>query len=110
MPLLIHLAQERMFRPLSRADEAELANISSLPDCGTRLGNWLTEEQARGLLRVRTARLKGKRDYGVLALLVARELRRQELAQFEGRGHPPAGGSLAASRPLRQSGFVSFKK
>jgi integrase len=69
---------------LSREDAAELADVPNLPDRGTRLGNWLTKEQARELLRVPDrATLKGKRDYVILALLVACGLRREELAQLE---------------------------
>jgi site-specific recombinase XerD len=38
---------------------------------GTRLGNWLTREQAKELLAVPDrSTLKGKRDYVILALLV----------------------------------------
>ena len=69
---------------LSREDAAELSDVPNLPDRGTRLGNWLTKEQARELLRVPDrSTLKGKRDYVILALLVACGLRREELAQLE---------------------------
>ena len=51
---------------------------------GTRLGNWLTREQAKELLAVPDrSTLKGKRDYVILALLVGCALRRQELASLD---------------------------
>ena len=51
---------------------------------GTRLGNWLTREQAKELLGVPDrSTLKGKRDYVILALLVGCALRRQELASLD---------------------------
>ena len=51
---------------------------------GTRLGNWLTREQAKELLAVPDrSTLKGKRDYVILALLVGCALRRNELAELD---------------------------
>jgi integrase len=52
---------------------------------GTRLGNWLTREQAKELLAVPDrSTLKGKRDYVILALLVGcAALRRNELAELD---------------------------
>jgi integrase len=51
---------------------------------GTRLGNWLTREQAKALLAVPDrSTLKGKRDYVILALLGGCALRRQELATLD---------------------------
>jgi len=51
---------------------------------GTRLGNWLTREQARELLQVPDrSTLKGKRDHAILAVLVGCALRRDELATLE---------------------------
>jgi integrase len=64
----------------------EAANLSDVPNVrqkGTRLGNWLTREQAKELLAVPDRSiLKGKRDYVILALLVGCALRRQELASL----------------------------
>jgi integrase len=64
----------------------EAANLTDVPNArqkGTRLGNWLTREQAKELLAVpdRTT-LKGKRDYVIIALLVGCALRRRELASL----------------------------
>jgi integrase len=62
----------------------EAANLTAIPNVreqGTLLGNWLTREQAKELLTVPDrSRLKGKRDYCILALLVGCALRRRELA------------------------------
>jgi integrase len=64
----------------------EADNLSEIPNVrqkGTRLGNWLTREQAKELLAVPDrSTLKGKRDYVIIALLVGRALRRQELASL----------------------------
>jgi integrase len=51
---------------------------------GTRLGNWLTRDQAKELLTVPDrSKIKGKRDYVILALLLGCALRRQELASLD---------------------------
>jgi integrase len=64
----------------------EAANLSDIPNArqkGTRLGNWLTREQAKELLAVPDrSTLKGKRDYVIIALLVGCALRRRELASL----------------------------
>jgi integrase len=65
----------------------EAANLSDIPNVrqkGTRLGNWLTREQAKELLAVPDrSTLKGKRDYVIIALLVGCALRRRELASLK---------------------------
>jgi hypothetical protein len=66
----------------------EAANLTDVPNIrqkGTRLGNWLTREQAKELLAVpdRSTLNKGKRDYVILALLVGCALRRNELAELD---------------------------
>jgi len=65
----------------------EAANLTDVPNIwqtGRRLGNWLTREQARELLTVPDrSKLKGKRDYVIIALLVGCALRRQELASLK---------------------------
>ncbi len=51
---------------------------------GTRLGNWLTKEQARELLTVPDrSTIKDKRDYCILAMPVGCALRREELATLD---------------------------
>jgi integrase len=65
-------------------DAASLSEVPNIRQKGTRLGNWLTREQAKELLTVpNRSTLKGKRDYVILALLVGCALRRQELATLD---------------------------
>jgi integrase len=65
-------------------EAASLTDIPNISQKGTRLGNWLTREQAKELLAVPDrASLKGKRDYVILALLVGCALRRNELAELD---------------------------
>ncbi len=65
-------------------EAASLTDIPNVRQQGTRLGNWLTREQAKELLAVPDrSTLKGKRDYVILALLVGCALRRKELAALE---------------------------
>ncbi len=69
---------------LGAEEAANLTDIPNLRQQGTRLGNWLTKEQARELLMVPARNtLKGKRDYAILALLVGCGLRRRELAGLD---------------------------
>lgn len=68
---------------LSSEEAASLTDVPNVRQSGTRLGNWLSKEQARELLAVpdrSTAR--GKRDYAILAVLVGCALRRRELASL----------------------------
>ena len=68
---------------LSAEEAANLTEIPNIRQKGTRLGNWLTKEQARELLAVPDRSTpKGKRDYALLALLVGCALRRRELASL----------------------------
>lgn len=61
-----------------------LSEVPNIRQQGTRLGNWLTREQAKELLAVPDrSTLKGKRDYVILALLVGCALRRLELATLD---------------------------
>jgi len=66
---------------LSLEEASHLTDVPNIRQQGTRLGNWLTRDQARELLTVpdRETR-KGQRDYAILALLVGCALRRAELA------------------------------
>jgi integrase len=67
------------------AEEAsQMADIPNIRQRGTRLGNWLTREQAKELLAVPDrSTLKGKRDYVILGLLTGCALRRNELAMLD---------------------------
>ena len=68
---------------LSAEEAANLTDVPNVRQKGTRLGNWLTKEQARELLAVPDrSTLKGRRDYAILALLVGCALRRRELASL----------------------------
>jgi integrase len=65
-------------------EAASLAGVPNLSQKGTRVGNWLTRDQAKQLLTVPDrSKIKGKRDYVILALLLGCALRRQELARLE---------------------------
>jgi site-specific recombinase XerD len=65
-------------------EAANLAGVPNLSQKGTRLGNWLTRDQAKELLTVpNRSKIKGKRDYVILALLLGCALRRQELASLD---------------------------
>jgi site-specific recombinase XerD len=65
-------------------EAANLAGVPNLTQKGTRVGNWLTRDQAKELLRVPDrSKIKGKRDYVILALLLGCALRRQELASLD---------------------------
>jgi integrase len=65
-------------------DAASLSQVPNIRQKGTRMGNWLTREQAKELLAVPDrSTLKGQRDYVILALLVGCALRRNELAELE---------------------------
>ena len=65
-------------------EAASLAGVPNLSQKGTRVGNWLTRDQAKELLAVPDrSKIKGKRDYVILALLLGCALRRQELASLD---------------------------
>ena len=69
---------------LGAEEASEMSNIPNVRQNGTRLGNWLTKEQAKELLAVPDrSTLKGKRDFMILALLTACALRRNELAMLD---------------------------
>ena len=64
-------------------EASQMSDVPNVAQRGTRLGNWLTKEQARELLAVPDrSTIKGKRDYVILALLVGCALRRRELASL----------------------------
>jgi integrase len=69
---------------LGAEQAAQMADIPNIRQQGTRLGNWLTREQAKELLTVPNRdTLKGRRDVAILALLVGCALRRAELAALK---------------------------
>ncbi len=69
---------------VSAEDAAQMTDVSNVRQQGTRIGKWLTKDQAKELLAVPDrSTLRGKRDYVVLALLVGCALRRNELAELE---------------------------
>jgi site-specific recombinase XerD len=60
---------------------AGIRRVKGAKRIGVRLGNWLTVEQSRALLRAPDAqRLKGRRDRAMLALMLGCGLRRGEVA------------------------------
>ena len=62
---------------------AGIRRVKGAKKRGVRLGNWLTETQARNLLQLPdTQTLKGKRDRALLAVLLGCGLRRRELADL----------------------------
>jgi len=69
---------------IGREEADNLTDVPNVRQAGRRLGNWLTREQAKELLAVPDrSKLKGKRDYVIIALLVGCALRRQELASLK---------------------------
>jgi len=79
-----YVAEARAGGMLGVDEAAHLTDVPNIRQQGTRLGNWLTREQAKELLAVPDrSTLKGKRDYAILALLVGCALRRQELATLD---------------------------
>ncbi len=63
---------------------AAIERVPGVTRRGTRVGNWLTKEQANDLLNAPDPRtLKGKRDRAILALLIGCGLRRAELLRLE---------------------------
>lgn len=65
-------------------EAAQMTDVPNIRQQGTRLGNWLTKDQAKELLAVPDrSTMKGKRDYAILALLVGCALRRNELAMLD---------------------------
>jgi integrase len=78
------VAEARQNGLIGVEDAASLSAVPNIRQKGTRMGNWLTREQAKELLAVPDrSTLKGKRDYVILALLVGCALRRQELATLD---------------------------
>ncbi len=97
------VAEARASGMLGVDEAASLTGVPNVRQQGTRLGNWLTREQARDLLQVPDrSTLKGKRDYAILALLVGCALRRQELATLDLQTIQMRDGSLGPGRSPRE--------
>jgi integrase len=78
------IGEARRNNMIGSEEATSLTDIPNISQKGTRLGNWLTREQAKELLAVPDrSTLKGKRDYVMLALLVGCALRRNELAELD---------------------------
>jgi len=78
------VGEARRNNMIGSEEAASLTDIPNISQKGTRLGNWLTREQAKDLLTVPDrSTLKGKRDYVILSLLVGCALRRNELAELD---------------------------
>jgi integrase len=78
------VGEARRNNMIGSEEAASLTDVPNISHKGTRLGNWLTREQAKELLAVPDrSTLKGKRDYVILALLVGCALRRNELAELD---------------------------
>jgi len=66
--------------------EAGIRRVKGVKTLGVRLGNWLIVEQAAALWQTPSEdRLKGKRDRALLAMLLARGLRRHAAVSLEMR-------------------------
>src|SRR4051794_12248352 len=78
------LAYEAVDCGLLSADlAAGIRRVKGVKKSGVRLGNWLTAEQGNALWQAPDpARLRGKRDRALLALLLACGLRRHEIAEL----------------------------
>ena len=69
---------------LDPATAAAIERVPGVTRRGTRLGNWLTKEQANDLLNAPDPQtLNGKRDRAILALLIGCGLRRAELLRLD---------------------------
>jgi integrase len=77
------ISEARSAGVLGAEEASQMTDIPNVRQQGTRLGNWLTREQAKELLAVPDrSTVKGKRDYVILSLLVGCALRRRELASL----------------------------
>lgn len=63
---------------------AGIRRVKGAKRLGTRIGNWLTAEQCRSLLRAPCPGIpRGKRDRAILAVLIGCGLRRTELVGLQ---------------------------
>ena len=69
---------------LSPESAAGIQRVKGLRKLGSRLGNWLTANEASALWQLPdNCKLKGKRDRAMLAILLGCGLRRRELAELK---------------------------
>ena len=69
---------------LSLGLAAGIRRVKGAKRLGTRIGNWLTADQCRSLLRASCAdTVRGKRDRAILAVLIGCGLRRAELVGLQ---------------------------
>jgi integrase len=100
------VAEARQNGMIGVEDAASLLEVPNIRQKGTRLGNWLTREQAKEMLAVPDrSTLKGKRDYVILALLVGCALRRNELATLDVET-----GKAAGSWPISKGREDAFAR
>ena len=98
---LIDEARRNGILPADQA--AAMADVPNIPQQGTRLGNWLTREQARELLTVPDrSTLKGKRDAAILALFGWLRSAPGRAGRAQDGGYSAARGPLGDRRSLRQ--------
>jgi site-specific recombinase XerD len=97
------VGEARRNNMIGSEEAASLTDVPNIRQKGTRLGNWLTREQAKELLAVPgCSTLKGKRDYVILALLVGCALRRNELAELDVKIIQQREGRWVLADPRRQ--------
>ena len=79
---------------------AGIRRVKGAKRLGVRIGNWLTLDQSRTLIRESPSdSLRGKRDRAILALLVGCGLRRAELAGLATDDFPGSRGTPLDRRP-----------
>ena len=75
------IAEAKRAGVIGTEEASQMTDIPNVRQQGTRIGNWLTKEQAKELQAIPDrSTLRGRRDYVVVALLVGCALRRRELA------------------------------
>ena len=88
------IGEARRNNMIGSEEAASLTDIPNIRQKGTRLGNWLSREQAKELLAVPDrSTLKGKRDYVILALLVVCALQRKRVGRTQARSKCPRSAS-----------------
>lgn len=66
------------------AEAVRITSVPGIPQCGVRLGTWLTKEEIQRMLRtVDRTELIGKRNFAILSVLCHCALRREEEASLD---------------------------